>query len=234
MSRQPITPEQAAADAAQLSTAVRNAVEQGQNVQGAVRELTLRTISAGSVNLESLRLIAAAVMRGARDGIQHELQQSGARQEAARASLQQASAGLDQALAHSAEALKLALQEAAGRAQSFSQADLTHTRADLEALQDLLLETLQSSAASAQGFAAQVLHELAEHTRIHGSALGRQLQDTLRTLTQQLGEVGRAQVNTGLHLAQASADLLRQLTAGLLSGVADHIRPPQRPTPKDD
>jgi hypothetical protein len=36
---------------------------------------------------------------------------------------------------------------------------------------------------------------------------------------------GRTQAVTGLHLAQATSDLLRQIAAGVLTGVADHAMP---------
>ena len=60
-------------DVATLEAEVHSAVAQGHDVQETVRQLTLRKISAKSLDIESLRQIASAVLRGARSGAQKEL-----------------------------------------------------------------------------------------------------------------------------------------------------------------
>jgi len=210
---------------AALESEVRAAVEQGHDVQETVRQLTLRKISARSLDIESLRQITLAVVRGARAGAQKELSQSAAQASIAKAQLKQAITGLDVALAQFAEATKLALQEAAGRAQRYSSEDLSRTRADLETLETIFLETLQASASSSKDAAGDILHDLAAHSRTHGSAVGAQLQETLSVITHQLATTGRSQVVAGLHLAKATSDLVRQIAAGVLTGLADHVTP---------
>ncbi len=212
-------------DNAAFETEVRTAVEQGQNVQEMVRQLTLRKISARSLEIESLRKIAGAVLRGAKAGAQQQLDQSASQTETARAQLKQAVAGLDAALAQLAEASKLAVEEASSRAHQYSSEDLTHTLSELGKLEAMFLETLQTSAGSTRDAASDILHDLAAHTRTHGSAVGSQLKETLSVITHQLSLAGRTQVVAGLHLAQATSDLLRQITAGVLTGIADHVRP---------
>jgi len=210
---------------AALESEVRAAVEQGHDVQETVRQLTLRKISARSLDIESLRQITLAVVRGARAGAQKELSKSAAQASIAKAQLKQAITGLDVALAQFAEATKLALQEAAGRAQRYSSEDLSRTRADLETLETIFLETLQASASSSKDAAGDILHDLAAHSRTHGSAVGAQLQETLSVITHQLATTGRSQVVAGLHLAKATSDLVRQIAAGVLTGLADHVTP---------
>ena len=212
-------------DTAALEAEVRSAVEQDHDLQEVVRQLTLRKISAESHDIESLRQIASAVLSGARAGAQKELHQSAAQIEITRARLKQVVTGLDAALAQFAEASKLALEEAAGRAQTFSSEDLVRARTDLESLETMFLETLQSSALGAKDAAGDILHDLASHVRVYGSAVGVQLKDTLAVITHQLGMAGRAQVGAGLHLAQATSELLRQIAAGVLTGLADHVKP---------
>jgi hypothetical protein len=208
-----------------LEADVKNAIEQGHDVQEQVRQLTLRRISARSLDIESLRQIAASVLRGARAAVQKELNLSAAQTGAARTQLKQAVAGLDGALAQVASATRLAVEEAAGRAQKFSGEDLARARADLEILEAMLLETLQTSASSAKDAAGEILHDLTAHTRTQGSAVGAQIKDTLAVITHQLGAAGRTQAVAGLHLAHATSDLLRQIAAGVLTGVAEHVKP---------
>lgn len=206
---------------------VRSAVEQGHDVQEMVRQLTLRRISQRSLDIESLRQIAHAVLRGARAGVQKELNLSAAQTETARTQLKQTVAGLDMALAQMTSAARLAIDEATSRAQRFSSEDLARARADLESLDEMFMETLQISAASARDAAGEILHDLAAHSRTHGTTLGGQIKETLSVITHQLGSAGHAQAVAGLHLAQATTDLLRQIAAGVLTGVAEHVKPDQ-------
>jgi len=118
---------------------VRCAVEQGHDVREMVRQLTLRKISARTLDIESLRQIASSVLRGARAGVRNELNLSAAQTETARAQLKQAVAGLDAALAQLAEASRLAIEEATARAQKFSSEDLKRARGDLESLEAMFL-----------------------------------------------------------------------------------------------
>ena len=214
-------------DIALLEAEVQTAVEQGHDIQEMVRQLTLRRISARSLDIDSLQQIVSSVLRGARAGAQKELNRSAAQTDTARTQLKQAVAGLDVALSQFAQASRLALEEAAGRAQQFSSVDLTRTRADLEALESMFMQTLQSSASATRDAAGDILHDLAVHSRTHGTHVGTQLRETLDVITHQLTLTGRAQASAGLHLAQATSDLLRQIAAGVLTGLADHVRPTQ-------
>ena len=230
-------------DTSAFEAEVRDTVEQGDNVQEKVRQLTLRVISARSLDIESVRQTADAVLRGARTGVQKELQHSSAQTHIARDHLNQAVTGLDIALAQFAEAAKLTVEEAAGRAKKYSSEDLKRARADLASLETMFVETLQSSASAAKNAAGEILHDLAAHARTHGSAVGMQLKDTLSVFARHIGAAGRTQVGVGLHLAKNTADLARQIAAGVLTGLADHVRPdhvrpehvqPGQPKDKDE
>ncbi len=208
-----------------LEADVKSAIEQGHDVQELVKQLTLRRISAHSLDIESLQKIAASVLRGARAGVQKELNLSAAQAKTARVQLKQAVAGLDAALAQIASASKLAMEEATSRAQKFSGEDLARARENLGSLETMFLETLQTSASSAKDAAGEILHDIAAHSRTQGSAVGAQLKETLSVIAHQLGAAGRTQAVAGLHLAQATSDLLRQIAAGVLTGVAEHVKP---------
>jgi Family of unknown function (DUF6781) len=212
-------------DTTLLEAQVRNAVERGHAVQDKVRQLTLRMISTRSLDIESVRHTVRAVLRGARAGVHRDLQQSSAQAGAARERLREAVNGVDVALAQFAEAAKLAVEEAAGRTQQYSGEDLKLARADLANLEKMFVDTLHSSASAAHDAAGDILHDLAAHARIHGSAVGAQLKDTLAVLARHMAAAGREQIGVGLHLAGNTADLMRQIAAGVLSGIAEHVQP---------
>lgn len=211
--------------ASQLEADVKRAVEQGLDLQEQVRQLTLAQISSGKFDLAALRELSQAVLNGALAGAQPLLQPALAQTGQAKEQLQQVVAGLDAALAQLAQGASLALQEAAGKAQAFSATDLSRARSDFEQLEQMFLETLQSTVSRTRDAAGVILSELLAHSRLHGSAVGAQLQQGWLTTAQQLGEVGRAQLDAGLKLAQASSDLLRQIAAGVLGGLAEQIKP---------
>lgn len=217
--------------AAQLEADVKRAVEQGLNLQDQVRQLTLAQIGSGKFDLTALRELSQAVLNGALAGAQPLLQPALAQTGQAKEQLQQVVAGLDAALAQLAQSASLALQEAAGKAQAFSATDLKHARADFEQLEQMFLETLQSTASRTRDAAGVILSELLAHSRLHGSAVGAQLQQGWLTTAQQLGEVGKAQLDAGLKLAQASTDLLRQIAAGVLGGLAEQVKPAAKAGP---
>ncbi len=208
-----------------LEADVKNAIELGHDVQEQVKQMTLRRIDARSLDIESLQKISASVLRGARAAVQKELNLSSAQAQTARVQLKQAVAGLDSALAQVASAAKLAIEEAAGRAQQYSSEDLAHARANLENIENMFLETLQNSASSAKDAASDILRDILAHSRTQGSAVGTQIKEALSVITHQLGATGRTHAATGLHLAEATSDLLRQIAAGVLTGVAEHIKP---------
>src|SRR3989338_7421225 len=189
-------------DTSTIEAEVRKTVEEGNNVQEKVRQITLRVISARSLDIQSVRQTAGAVLRGARAAVQNELQQSSAQTHIARDHLKQAVTGLDIALAQFAEAAKRAGEEAAGRAQKYTSEDLQRARSDLASLEKMFVDTLQSSASAARNAAGEILHDLAAHTRTHGSAVGTQLKETLSVFARHIGAAGRAQGGGGLHLAE--------------------------------
>jgi hypothetical protein len=208
-----------------LEADVRSAVEKGQDVQDKVRQLTLHMMSERSFDIKSLQQTAGAVLRGARAGVQKELAQTSAQTQLAQARLKEAVSGLDVALAQLAEAAKLAVQEAAGRAQRYTNEDLELARSDLKLLESMFIDTMQKSASDAMDATGDILRELAAHARTHGSAVGAQIRDTLDVIAHQVGAAGRAQVGAGLHLASNTANLLRKIAAGVLTGLADHVKP---------
>ena len=208
-----------------IEAEVRATVEQGHSVQERVRKLTLRVLSARSLDIESVRQTASAVVRGAQAAVHKEFKHSSAQTNIAQDHLKQAVTGLDIALAQFAEAAKLTVEEAAGRAQKYSSEDLKRARADLENLEKMFVDTLHNSASAASDAAGEIMYGLAAHVRTHGSAVGTQLKDTLPVFVRHIGAAGRAEVGAGLHLAKNTADLMRQIAAGVLTGLAEHVQP---------
>ncbi len=206
-------------DVTQLAEEVRKAIEQGGDVENAVRNLTLKTMHSNGLDIESLKQIATAVMEGAQAGAQQKITHATGQSQTARSQITQAVSGLDGAFAQLAGASKLALEEAAGKAKQFSDSDLAKARADLEDLEDVFLDTLKQTASAAQGLIAETLQDLLTHAQHNGTAVGRQIKDTLAVLAHQVASAGRAQFEAGVKLTQMTADLLYKISTGVLSGI---------------
>ncbi|MCO6426674.1 DUF6781 family protein [Nitrosomonas communis] len=209
---------------AKLEADVREAITHGGDVKETIRQLTLKAMHAKSLDPQSIGRIATAVMQGVHDGTQQKLEQASEQSHVAQAQIIHAVSGLDTAFAQVAEASKLALEEAAGKAQQFSSEELTKTRADLETLESLFLDILQHTSTAAKGVIAETFNDLLSHAKRNGTAIGAQLKETLATFTQQISSVGHTQLEAGVQLAQVTADLLHKIATGVLTGVAEQSK----------
>lgn len=213
-----------AGDTSELEAKVRNSVAAGSNVQQEVRDLTVKALSKGKRDPESLRHVMTAVMKGVDAGAHQKMHASDSKQTVLDP-VREAVAGLDAALAQLAEASKLALEEAAGRAQKFSEEDLRRVREDLESIETLFLDTLERSASAAQDLVSETLSDLVTHARRNGTAVGLQLKDTLGAFSQQMTTIGQNQLEAGVELTRAITNLMREAAADALAGIAERVKP---------
>lgn len=208
-------------DVTQLATEVKEAIEQGGDVENAVRNLTLKAMHSNGLDIDSLKQIAIAVMDGVQIGAQQKTTLAEGQSQTARTQITQAVSGLDSAFAQLAGASKLALEEAAGKAKQFSDDELAKTRADLEDLESVFLDTLKRTASAAQGLFSETLQDLLTHAQHNGTAVGRQIKDTLAVFAHQMTTASKAQLEAGVKLTQITADLLYKISTGVLSGITN-------------
>ncbi len=207
-----------------LEREIHDALVNGVNIRETVHNLTLRAINADRLDIDSIRRIVTAVTNGVHEGAQKQLITASNQTQAARSQISEAVSGLDSALARVAEATKLAVQEAAGRAQKFSDKELGRTHSDIEGLENIFLDTLQNTASGAKGVLSDILQDIATHAKNNGTIVGAQLKETLTVLTQQAASVSHAQLEAGVQLAQSTADFIQKTTTGVLSGIKDHTQ----------
>ncbi|SCX63142.1 DUF6781 family protein [Nitrosospira sp. Nsp1] len=216
-------------DTSALEAKVRNSIAHGNNVREEVRDFTVKALSTQDQDQKSLRKVVTAVMKGVSEGAQQKLQQAPAQTQAVLEPVRDAVAGLDAALAQLAEASKLALEEAAGRAQKFSNEELTRARTELESVETLFLDVVQASASAAQELVKETLGDLIGHAKRNGTAVGSQVKDTLVVFNQQMTSVGQNQLEAGIELTHAITNLMREATAGVLAGIAERVKPDDIP-----
>lgn len=195
----------------------RNAVAEGENIHKAVRDITLEALSAGHLDMQKMREVVQAVLQGASLGAKEK----GAHAEQA---LRETMAGVDEALAKSAEASKLAIEEAAGHIKEFGSQDLKRGLDDLRSLEDMFLDTVQNIARASDGAVREGLGNLAQHARNTGTEVGAAAKAAAEKLTGQLEKDVRESVSAGADTARKDGELLSLAAAGFLEGIAETLK----------
>jgi hypothetical protein len=194
---------------------VRRAVGQGHGIQKAVRDITLKALTRGELDQNAVRRVTRDVVKG----VQEAATVQGVR---AKEVVAEAVAGVDEALAHAAQALKLSIEEAAGRAEKFSSEDLARARESLKSLEGDFLDTLRETARASRTTVSAILDDLIEHAQASGTAVGRQL-GQMSGLSGRMAEAGRAQFEAGVHAAMSSSAMMARIASGVLAGIADSL-----------
>jgi polyhydroxyalkanoate synthesis regulator phasin len=192
------------------------AIEHGENIREAVRSITLTALQRGRLDAQETRRVIRSVMQGASLGV------SKAGDKTAQA-LGEALAGMDEALAKSAEAYKLAIEEAAGRLREFSKHDLEKAVNNLRTLESMLLDTLKEVADQSVGEAREVYQTLARHTKVNATTAGATATAAIASLEQKLGRTLREVAAAGADVTLSTGSKLAEAAAGFLSGIADAL-----------
>jgi hypothetical protein len=184
-------------------------------IRDSVHRITLQALAEGHLDREAIRALLAAEVAAA----------SAAAPVASdsRRALRDAVAGLESALAVAAEALLLALHEAAGRSGSFSRSFLRGRQHDLGLLEAMFLEALQQGGQDAAGFVNQTLLELADHGRHSGTAVGQRVRQGWDDLSRALAEHLDDRLEQGVDALQHQQLLLAAIVSGVIEGLVDRL-----------
>ncbi len=196
---------------------VREAVSEGAGLRERVRDITLEALSQRRLNTDAVREVIEQVTEGVIGGV-------GAQSEQLQSSLKEALAGVDDALEKTAEAAKLAAEEALGRANEFSDHDLKTVLQELATLEDLFVDTLRNAAQQTGEVASQVLTDLAEHLKVAGTQAGAEAREAVDSLRAQLKAAGRDAAVEAAQAGKQMGEKLAQIASGFLAGMADALQ----------
>lgn len=209
-----------ATDSEALREAAREAAGHA-DVRTAVRDITVQALSAGRLDKAHIKDVISAVMAGISEGV--EIKGGDARR-----SLEQAWAGLDDALAKSAEAVRLAMQEARTDLSNFAESDLRRAADELRGLEQLFLDTASRVASGAGKATRQVIEHLVEHAKRAGTDAGRHAKPAASALQNLVEEAARKGLRLGINVTRQVA----RVASGVLAGIADsldHTSNPPKP-----
>jgi len=196
--------------------AVKAAIEHGENIRAKVRKITLDALQRGKLDAQETRRVIRSVMHGASLGVSKAGDKT-------KQALGEALAGMDEALAKSAEAYKLAIEEAEGRLRDFSKHDLDKAFNNLRTLESMLLDTLKEVADQSAGEAREIYQSLARHTKVNATSAGATASAAISSLEKKLGRTLREVAAAGSDVALGTTSKLADAAAGFLAGLSDAL-----------
>ena len=195
----------------------RTAVERSDDIRHDVRALTLNALSDGHLDTKKINKVIRAVMEGVSIGAEDKGEQ-------AKDALSDAMSGIDDALAKSAEASKLAVEEAVGHIKDFSSHDLKRAMDDLLGLEELFFDTVRDVSKGTNETIKETLSDLVKHAKQHGTNVGKTSSEATATLSQKLSNTLKDTASASI---QSTADVLAHIanaSAGILEGIADTLQ----------
>jgi gas vesicle protein len=161
-----------------------------------------------------------SVLRSALVGIDGGLAQRGVQ---AGGAVREAVKGMDEAVARSVYAVKMALEEAWGKGRDFDEGDVKETVSSLQDLEEDLLLTVKNAADDSTGWLKSEFTDLAAHLARTGTDTGAQVRDVLNQLNSRLAAIAAGSGADAMTAASTTRTRLSEVASGILRGLADAL-----------
>lgn len=220
---------QAAFDADALIDLFAHAhARQSEQLREAVRSSTLAALQGREMSLKNIRAALKAVVQAAGEGVA----QNALPGVDAQGLLDNAVAGMDEAMLRAVEANRLALQQFVDRGADLQDKNLKKAVEDLDRFEDMLIDVVKKAAAGVDGAnLAGPWSGVLEKMQAGGTRTGAQASSTIEQMTEQMQQVQqslRASRAAGLKAAQAMAQSYSMLVSGVLIGMSEALQQGQR------
>lgn len=200
----------------EMQKALAQAGETGDALRSRVRALVTQAVLERRADPGALRQVVEDAIAGIGEGL-------GRRGEIAGDALKAALQGLDEAMAKSVYALKLALEEAWSNGHRFASEDLRQVAEAVRHLEDDLVHTLRQTAERTQGEAREELTRLAEHLRVTGTDTGARVREVAELLQMRFSAAADGAPADVKSAAQNAGARLAEVASGILRGLADAL-----------
>jgi hypothetical protein len=198
----------------QIENEVRETLESGTDIYERVHVITLKALTERELDTDNIKRVVEAVLKGISSGISNQY-------EPAKDAFQQSASALDDVLEITAQASKLAIEEAASRVNEFSQRDVNQASVDLNNMETTFLDTLEKVVWGSNEVAFNISRDFIAHARKNGTAVGKEAKIAFEALGN-LGHRGQDAVISG---AVTTTSTLAKIASGILSGIADSLAP---------
>lgn len=198
----------------QIENDVRETLEAGVDIYQRVRAITLKALTERELDLENIKSVVEAAFNGISAGMSSQY-------EPAKEAFSQSAAAIDDALEKTAQASRLAIEEAASRVSDFSHHDLNRATDDIKNLEEIFLETLEKVTHGSNEMVFTIARDFIDHARQNGTAVGRQTEIVFEALNN-FRRKGQNAVWSG---AVATTSMIAKIGSGILTGIADSLEP---------
>lgn len=191
--------------------------KQTEQLRQAVHDATVRALQGRELSLANIRKVVASVTAAASAGA---AKNSAGNVEAM---LDQAVAGMDDAVLKAVQANRVALQQFVDRGVSLRETQLKKALADLEKLEDTMIAAIRKGAGAAGDPLAGAWGQVLGKLNLGSTQTGAGVSGAVEQFTSQLHSALRESRATGLKAAQALADSYTALVSGVLIGMSDAL-----------
>lgn len=196
-----------------IKDAARTAVKSGVDVHQQVKDITLKALTRGRLDIENIQNVTEDVIKGINEGMASHGEQG-------KEVFNQAVTALDDALAIAVEASTLAIEEAASRVTEYSKHDLNDAIKDLQDREGLFLDTLEKVAKGSNQVIADIVNDFIAHSRQSGTAVGEQTLIALDALK----DVPKISADIIISSTAATTSALAKIGSGILLGIAESLQ----------
>lgn len=205
--------------------------QQTAQLREAVFKTTLGALQGRELSLKNIRTVLGTVAQAAGTGAA----QNPLGNVDAEALLNNAVAGMDDALIKAVEANRVALQQFVDKGVDLRETQLKKALADMDKFEDALIGTLKKSAAAVGDPMAGPWAAVLEKLNLSGTQTGLKASGATEQLTAQMEQMQSAMRATraaSLKAAQTLADSYTALVSGVLIGMSDAMRQAAVPAKK--
>jgi hypothetical protein len=208
-------------DADALISAFETATaRQGAQLKKAVSDATLASLQGRELTLKNIRAALKAVTEAASAGAAKNLT-GGVDAEAL---LDQAVAGMDQALLKAVEANRVALGQLVSQGADLREKHLKKALDDLDKFEDTMFAAIRKAAAGVEGPMAGAWSQVLEKMQAGGTLSGAKASTTVEQLAAQMQDAMRTSRAASMRAAQAMAESYTAMVSGVLLGMSDALQ----------
>lgn len=195
---------------------------QGEQLKSAVSQATLAALQGRELTLKNIKSALKAVSEAASAGAAKNVLPG----IDAEALLDQAVAGMDDALLKAVEANRVALATLTAQGADLREKHLKKALDDLDKLEDTMLAAFRKASEGATGPVAGAWGSLLEKMQAGGTLSGAQAAGTVEKIAEMAGQMQgamRSSRNASIKAAQALAESYTAMVSGVLVGMSDAL-----------
>lgn len=193
------------------------AVRHGENLRSSVRELTLNALRSRELSLAQIRQVLKSITQGVNLGAASIRINPGQ-------VLEDALAGMDDALLKAVDANRLALQSLVAEGQSLRKSHAKKALEDLERLEDEFLKAVREASKRGGDALKAQWAALIKNRENSGTETGAQATAALEQLGEEMRSAVRAQRRAAVKTAQVLSENFTTLASGILIGITEGLQ----------